>query len=84
MGVWSKNRLHFGNISGKNSTLSKNFNTGILASDKGGRIYIEEGCDQSVFSKKNVWGQQTCDKLKNSEGMHPLSSIQNGRLTFAK
>ena len=43
MGVWSKNRLHFGTISGKSSNLSKNISTGILASDKGGGIYVEEG-----------------------------------------
>ena len=43
MGVWSRNRLDFGTISGKSSTSSKNVTTGILASDKGGGIYVEEG-----------------------------------------
>ena len=33
MDVWSKNRLHFGTISGKSSTSSKNVSTGILVSD---------------------------------------------------
>ena len=43
MGVWSKSRLHFGTISGKSSTSSKNVSTGILASDEGGGIYVKEG-----------------------------------------
>ena len=29
-------------------------------------------------------GGQTCDKLKKSECIHSLSSLQNGRLAFAK
>ena len=96
MGVWSKNRLHFGTISGKSSTSSKNVSTGILASDKGGGIYVEEGShpkkicekrsihEQPVLSRKKGWGEQTCDKLKKSECIHSLSSLQNGRLAFAE
>ena len=96
MGLWSKNRLHFGNISGKSSTSSKNVSTGILASDKGGGMYVEEGShpkticvkrsilEQPVFSRKRGWEQQTCDKLKKSECIHALSSLENGRLAFAK
>ena len=68
MDVWSKNRLHFGTISGKSSTSSKNVSTGILASDKGGGIYVEEAShpksicekrsilEQPVFSRKKGWG----------------------------
>ena len=96
MGVWSKNRLHFGTISGKSSTSSKNVSTGILASDKGGGIYVEEGShpknvwekrsilEQPVFSWKKGMMEQTCDKLKKSECIHSLSSLQNGRLAFAE
>ena len=96
MGVWSKNRLHFGTISGKSSTSFKNVSTGILASDKVGGIYVEEGnhskkiceersnLEQPVFSRKKGWGQQTCDKLKKSECIHSLPSLQNGRLAFAE
>ena len=96
MGVWSKNRLHFGTISGKSSTSSKNVSTGILASDKGGGIYVEEGShpknvwekrsilEQPVFSWKKGMMEQTCDKLKKSECIHSLSPLQNGRLAFAE
>ena len=96
MGVWSKNRLHFGTITGKSSTSSKNVSIGILASDKGGGIYVEEGShpkkicekrsihEQPVLSRKKGWGEQTCDKLKKSECIHSLSSLQNGRLAFAE
>ena len=52
MGVWSKNRLHFGTISGKNSTSSQNVSPGILGSNKGGRIYIEEGSHLKKSVKK--------------------------------
>ena len=87
MGVWSRNRLDFGTISGKNSTSSKNVTTGILASDKGGGIYVEEGnhsknicekrsiLEQPVFSRKKGWEEQTCDKLKKPECIHSLSSL---------
>ena len=54
MDVWSKNRFHFGTISGKSFNLSKNISTGILASDKGGRIYVEEGSHP-----KNVCGKMS-------------------------
>ena len=96
MGIWSKNRLHFGTISGKSSTSSKNVTTGILASDEGGGIYVEEGShlknicekrsilEQPVLRRKKGWGEQTCDKLKRSECIHSLSSLQNGRLAFAE
>ena len=96
MSVWSKNRLHLGAISGKSSTSSKNVSTVILASDKGGGIYVEEGShpknicekrsilEQPVFSRKKGWGEQTCDKLKKSERIHSLSSVQYGRLAFAE
>ena len=68
MGVWSKNRLHVGTILGKSSTSSKNVSTGILASDKEGGIYVEEGShpknicetksilEQPVFSRKKRIG----------------------------
>ena len=77
MGVWSENRLHFGNISGKSSTSSKNVTTGILASDKRGGIYVEEGghpndicekrsiLEQPVFSRKKGWGNRPAINLKN-------------------
>ena len=96
MGIWSENRLYFRVISGKSSTSCKNVSTGILASDKGGGIYVEEGShpknicekrsilEQPVLSRKKGCGEQTCDKLKESECIHYLSSLQNGRLAFAE
>ena len=96
MGAWSKNRLHFGTISGKSSTSSRNVSTGILASDKRGGIYVEEGShpknicekrsllEQPVFSRKKGCGEQTCDKIKKYECIHSLYSLQNGRLVFTE
>ena len=96
MGIWSKNRLYFGTISGKSSASSKNVSTGILASDKGGGIYVKEGShpknisekrsilEQPFFSRKKGCGEQTCDRLKKSECIHSLSSLQNGRLAFTE
>ena len=40
--------------------------------------------EQPVLSRKKGWGEQTCDKLKISECIHSLSSLQNGKLAFAE
>ena len=65
----NKQPRNFGTISGKSSTSSKNVSTGVLARDKGGGIYVEEGShpknfyekrlilDQPVFSKKKRMGE---------------------------
>ena len=90
-GGWSKNRIHFGNISGKSSTSSKNVSTGTLAGDKGGGNYVEEGAIQKASVEKgqflrNLISQQTFEKLKNlnalisylhfkMEGLHLLKDM---------
>ena len=51
----SKNRLHFGTISEKSSTSSKNVSTGILVSDKGGGNYVEEGNHpKNICEKRSI------------------------------
>ena len=58
MGVWPKNSIHFGTISGISSTLYKNGSTGILASNKGGGIYVEEGShSKNVCEKRSILEQ---------------------------
>ena len=65
MGVWSKNSLHFGTISGKSSTLYKNGSTGILASNKGGGIYVEEGSHpEDICEKKTILEQPVFSRKK--------------------
>ena len=59
-GFWSKNRLHFGKISGKGSTSTKNVSTGIVASDKGCRIYVEEGSHPKEICEKKANSWSTC------------------------
>ena len=71
MVVWSKNRLHFGTISEKSSTSSKNVSTGILVSDKGGGIYVEEGNHPKNISEKISILEQPVINLKNLNAFIP-------------
>ena len=65
MGVWSKNRLHFGTISGKISTSSKNVSAGILAGDKGGGIYVEEESHpKNICEKRSILEQPVLSTKK--------------------
>ena len=65
MGAQSKKKLHFGNISGKSFTSSKNVSTGILANDKGGGIYVEEGSDpKNICEKRSVLEQPVFSRKK--------------------
>ena len=96
MGLWSKNKVYFGTILGNGSTSSKNVSTAILASDTKGGIYIEEGdhpkhtcekrsiLEQPVFSRKKGSDNRPAINIIYSEYIHSLSSLQNGRLAFAK
>ena len=47
-----KLRLHFGTISRKSCTSSKNFSTGVLASNKGVGIYVKEGSNPKTICEK--------------------------------
>ena len=69
MGVWSKNRLHFGTISEKSSISSKNASRGILASDKRGGIYVEEGSHpKNICEKRSILEQPVLSSKKKMKG----------------
>lgn len=53
MDVWSKIRLYVGSISRK----FKNFNTGTLACDQGGRIYVN-----GKIHPENAWKRESTFK----------------------
>ena len=68
MDVWSKNSVHFGTISGKSSTLYKNGSTPILASNKGGGIYVEEGShSKNVCEKRSILVQSVLVRKEDGE-----------------
>ena len=68
MDVWSKNSVHFGTISGKSSTLYKNGSTRILASNKGGGIYVEEGShSKNVCEKRSILVQSVLVRKEDGE-----------------
>ena len=77
MGVWSKNRLHFGSISGKNSRSSKNVSTGILASGKGGEIYVEETSHPKTFVKKDQFLSNLFLVGKKDGGNRPAINLKS-------
>ena len=40
-------------------------------------------CEQPVFIRQEEWGKSSCDKLKKTEQVDPLSTLQDGRFTLS-
>ena len=75
MGVWSKNRLHFGTTSGKSCTSSKNACTGVLASGKRGWIYVEDGSHPKTICGKRSIHEQTVFSRKKGKNLNVFISF---------
>ena len=76
MGLWSKNRVHFVNISGSSKS-SKNISTWILANDKGGGIYVEGGSHPKNICDKGQILSNLFLVGKKDGGNRPVINLKN-------